>query len=247
MKKLSLITLTALLVALVFGTTAMAKTLINGIDANYPPFAYIDKDGQPAGFDVEAAEWIAAEMGFEVKHQPVEWDSIIPTLRAKKIDFIASGMTASAKRKEQVNFTLPYWQVRSIMIVPEDSDATVEDLLAGKRIAVQMGTNQHNWLVANESKYGYSIQVHNSGPIAVTDMLHGRSDAVAIDDTSAHAIKRKQPVKLLGEFGLHADEFGFAVRKEDKELLETLNEGLRRLMASPRWEELIKKYNPSGE
>ena len=79
---------------------AEEKVLINGIDANYPPFAYVDQSGKPGGFDVDAVDWIAAKMGFKVKHMPVDWDGIIPNLLAKKIDFICSGMTITAERAE---------------------------------------------------------------------------------------------------------------------------------------------------
>ena len=66
---------------------------INGFDAAYPPFSFIDKAGNPAGFDIDAVNWIANEMGFKVKHQPTDWAAIVPSLKAGKIDFIASGMS----------------------------------------------------------------------------------------------------------------------------------------------------------
>ena len=59
-------------------SAASAKTYVNGIDANYPPFSFVGEDGNPTGFDIEAMNWIAAKMGFEVKHQPMDWDGIIP-------------------------------------------------------------------------------------------------------------------------------------------------------------------------
>ncbi|MBW2596448.1 MAG: amino acid ABC transporter substrate-binding protein, partial [Deltaproteobacteria bacterium] len=90
---------------------AKEKVYINGIDANFPPFAYVDKNGVPDGFDVKSIDWIAKEMGFKVTHQPMDWDGIIPSLRAKKIDMVASGMSITDKRSEQVNFTTPYWKI----------------------------------------------------------------------------------------------------------------------------------------
>ena len=55
-----------------FAGQAMAKSYVNGIDPNYPPFAYIDeKTGEPAGFDVDSLNWIAKTMGFEVEHKPL--------------------------------------------------------------------------------------------------------------------------------------------------------------------------------
>ena len=93
MKKLLVL---ALFCLLAFASQAQAqKTYINGIDPNYPPFAYIDeKTGQPAGFDVESMNWIAKKMGFKVEHKPMAWDGIIPSLLAKQIDMIASGRQA---------------------------------------------------------------------------------------------------------------------------------------------------------
>ena len=66
--------------------SAEEKTYINGIDANYPPFTFIDSKGEPDGLDIVAINWIAKEMGFKVKHMPIQWEAIIPTLKAGKID-----------------------------------------------------------------------------------------------------------------------------------------------------------------
>ena len=65
---------------------AQDKVYVNGFDAAYPPFSFVDKDGKPAGFDIDALDWIAKEMKFKVKHQPTDWAAIVPTLQAKKID-----------------------------------------------------------------------------------------------------------------------------------------------------------------
>ena len=132
--------------------SAPVYNLINGIDADFPPFTYIDNNDNPVGFDIDCVDWIAKEMGFEVKHIPIPWDSIIAELLAGKIDLIASGMTITEERKKVVDFTIPYWQ-----------------------------------------------------------------------------IDQEEP-------------YGYAVRKEDQELKEMLNEGLRRLMNSPKWDKFVAKW-----
>jgi ABC-type amino acid transport substrate-binding protein len=73
--------------------SASVYNLINGIDADFPPFTYIDNNDNSVGFDIDCVDWIAKEIGFEVKHIPISWDSIIAELLAGKIDLIASGMT----------------------------------------------------------------------------------------------------------------------------------------------------------
>jgi polar amino acid transport system substrate-binding protein len=109
---------------------AEEKVYINGIDANFPPFAYVDKSGVPDGFDVKALDWIAKEMKFKVKHQPMDWDGIVPSLKAKKIDVIASGMSISDARKKEVNFTTPYWKVKTVLVGKKDAKITADKALA---------------------------------------------------------------------------------------------------------------------
>ena len=123
------------------GALAQEKVYINGIDANFPPFAFVDKNGVPDGFDVKALDWIAKEMKFKVKHQPQDWDSIVPSLKAKKIDIVASGMSITDQRKKEVNFTDPYWKIEQVLVAKKDSALTPQKALDNNnKIGVQRGT-----------------------------------------------------------------------------------------------------------
>jgi polar amino acid transport system substrate-binding protein len=234
------------LLALVFASQALAADkLVNGIDANFPPFAYIDKTGQPSGFDVEAMTWIAKEIGVEVSHQPIEWDGIITSLLTKKIDIIASGMSITPERAMKVDFTNPYWVIKQVMVTKKGSALTIDELLKGKKtIGVQQGTSEAKWLKAEAAAKGWDFELryYSSSPLAVEDVLNGRIDAAAMDDAPAKDAVSKKDVQILGTFGMHDEEFGYAVRKDDKELLAKVNNALAKLMASPEWNELIKKY-----
>ena len=251
MKKLAIVLLALCLVSTLVwakgsGEGKSSKVLVNGIDPDFPPFGFIDKAGNPAGFDVECVDIIAKEMGFKVKHQPMDWDGIIPSLRAKKIDMIASGMSVTDKRKEQVNFTLPYWIIAQVLVAPKDSTQTVDALLSGgNKVGVQRGTTEAKWIEENlikKDKKDFKLVHYDSAPLAVEDVVNGRIVAAAMDDAPAKDAVKKKPVRIVGGFGMENEDFAYAVRKEDKALLDTLNEGLKRLMASPYWEELKKQY-----
>ena len=237
-----------LLVSALFliGSHAVAATkLTNGIDANFPPFAFVDKTGAPSGFDVEAMNWIAKDMGVEVSHQPIEWDGIITSLVTKKIDIIASGMSITPERAKQVNFTNPYWVIKQVMVTKKGSPLTVENILSGKKIlGVQQGTSEAKWLKEQAAAKGWNFELryYNSSPLAVEDVLNGRIDAAAMDDAPAKDAASKKDVQVLGTFGMDTEEFGYAVRKDDKELLDKVNASLKKLMASTEWAMLIKKY-----
>lgn len=221
------------------------KTLINGIDANYPPFAYVNEKGDPAGFDVDSMNWIAKKMNFTVKHQPMDWDGIIPALLAKKIDMVCSGMSVSPERKARVTFAKPYWEIRKVFLAKADSPLTVDQIRNGKkRLGVQRGTNEAE-LVQKDQKergYNYELRFYDSGPMAVEDLLNGRIDAVGLDSAPANdAIKKGKAVKVVGDFGV-VDDFAVATRNEDADLRKTIDQGYQLLMADPYWTELQEQY-----
>ena len=230
---------------MISSVNVFAKEFINGIDANFPPFAYVDKAGKPGGFDIDSVDWIAKKMGFTVKHQPLDWDGIIPNLVAKKIDFIASGMSITPERQKVVNFSIPYWTIKQVFVTKKDSKLTLDQVLKGKkRLGVQRGTSEAEWLKDTAAKKGWDFELvyYDSAPLAVEDVVNGRIAAAAMDDAPAMDAAGKKPVKILGTFGMHEEEFGYAIRKQDTELLNTINKGLKMLMADPYWNELIKKY-----
>ena len=226
-------------------SAASAKTYVNGIDANYPPFSFVGEDGNPTGFDIEAMNWIAAKMGFEVKHQPMDWDGIIPALLAGKIDMVCSGMSISPERAAQVAFSDPYYTISKLIVVKDDSDMSAEQALNGKiRLGVQRGTNEHAYLeqMQQDGKLPFTLRPYDSPPMAIADLLNGRIDAAALDSAPVNnAIAMGRKIKSVGTFAPD-DNFGVAIRKDDAELLKTVNEGYRQLKADPFWKELQDKY-----
>lgn len=225
---------------------AGAKTYVNGIDPNYPPFAYVDeKTGQPAGFDVDSMNWIAKTMGVNIEHKPMAWDGIIPALLANQIDMVCSGMSITPERARMVQFSDPYWTVSRVFIVPTDSTLTVEEILSKPiKVGVQRGTSEANAIKQEQQAKGYPFELrfYDSAPLAVEDLLNGRIQAALMDELPADdAISKGRAVKKAGTHG-KPDGFGVALRKDDKDLRALVDEGYRKLMADPYWQELQKKY-----
>jgi polar amino acid transport system substrate-binding protein len=132
------------------GDETGAASYVVGIDGEYPPYSFIDADGNPQGFDVESIQWIAEQKGFNVKIQPVAWDGIIPALLAGKIDMVYSGMTITPERAEVVTFSVPYWQVNQSVATHDDTAFTMDDFMAGDlMIGAQRGTTGQFWVEEN--------------------------------------------------------------------------------------------------
>ncbi|MCR4665720.1 MAG: ABC transporter substrate-binding protein [Desulfovibrio sp.] len=243
MKKLILF-LACMLLAL--PGNSVAQNYVNGIDPNYPPFAYVDeKTGQPAGFDVDAMNWIAKTMGFTVTHKPMAWDGIIPALNAGEIDMICSGMSITNERKKVVQFSNPYWQVWRVFITKKDSSLTPKDILSKKiKLGVQRGTSEAAALKKEQQAKGYpfTFRYYDSAPLAVEDLVNGRIDAAFMDELPADdAISKGRAVKKVGTHG-DPDNFGVAMRKDAKELRTLIDQGFEKLVKDPYWNELKKKY-----
>ena len=186
------VVLSALLVLSATFAVAADKVYINGIDANFPPFAFVDKSGVPDGFDVKALDWIAKEMKFKVKHQPMDWDGIIPSLKTKKIDIVASGMSITDERKKEVAFTIPYWKIKQVLVAKKDTKLTKETALAdGNKIGVQRGTSEAKWIEENLIKKAgkkFELVQYDSAPLAVEDVVNGRIVAAAMDDADRKSV-----------------------------------------------------------
>jgi polar amino acid transport system substrate-binding protein len=245
-RKVFFLSILALLLACPTSSLLAQTQLINGIDADFPPYAYKDDKGQAQGFDIECVNWIAKKHGLNVTHEAVAWDTIIELLKNKKIDMIASGLSVTAERAEQVSFTKPYYTIKQVLLVGKDSTLTLDDLLkTGKKIGAQSGTSDMAAMEKNKGQDGnnYELVAYDNADLAAEDVVNGRIDAALMNDERAGAVITNLPLKFVGYANIPDEDFAYAVNKENTELLATLNQGLDELMADPYWNELLKKYN----
>ena len=248
------IALSVMMMALLAGfAVAAAETVyVDGIDAAFPPFSFIDENGVADGFDVEVMRWIANEMDFEVEIVPIDWDAIIPTLLTGNIDLIASGMTITAARQERVAFTLPYWAIDLAVVVRETEDedgepvpelTLFEAVQSGRKIGVQRGTTSQDWLDEYVVGIGIDIELvlYDNFLLALEDLQIGRIDAAVMDGPTAQTGIADRSMAIVGTINT-GEIYGYAVRQADTQLLALLDEGLRRLQASDTWDLLVNKW-----
>ena len=221
------------------------KEYINAIDGNYPPFSLIDKNGNPAGSDVEIVRWIEKEMGIKVKIVAVAWDAMIPSLKAGKIDFV-SNMSPTPERLKEVDFTIPYGETGIGVAVRDNTNLNIVDVLSGKyKIGVARGAAAAGWVEENLVDKGIlstrNRTIYNNSVLIFKDLANGRIDAGIEDEGVVRDAVDNGPVKMVGIiYGGWTNNF--AIRKGDSELKRILDEGIRRLKNSPDWEKLGKNY-----
>ncbi|MDD5646560.1 MAG: transporter substrate-binding domain-containing protein, partial [Candidatus Bipolaricaulis sp.] len=77
--------------------------------------------------------------------------------------------------------------------------------------------------------------------VALEDVLIGRIDAAVMDEPTARSGIVDRPLTIVGTIKT-GEIYGYAVRKQDAELLALLNEGLRRIQASDAWGRLVDTW-----
>ncbi len=223
------------------------KMYIVGIDAEYPPYSYLDPNGTPTGFDVDSMRWIAEKKGLNVTFQPTAWDGMIPSMDAGRIDMVYSGMTITPERAEKVNFSIPYLKINQTVAVPDSGKKTLDDFYAGKMVVgAQRGTTGAIWVENNLVGKGLlpadNLKLYDSFPLVAEDLMIGRLDAAVYDKPSMVTAIAGKPAHLIAEIDTN-EQYGVAIPKNNPELLRTINEGLADLMKDPYWQTLRTKYS----
>ena len=160
-------------------------TLTVGFDAEYPPYGYKDeKTGEYTGFDLELAEAVCDIYGWELKKQPIDWDSKDMELESGSIDCIWNGFTMTGREE---NYTWSDAYIDNSIVVLTRSDAGIESLedLAGKEVVTQAGSSALTALTEGDATdladTFASLEQTPDYNSAVLGLDSGLYDAVAID------------------------------------------------------------------
>lgn len=224
--------------------------IIHGFDAAYPPFTEVTPEGKAQGFDVDVIDWIAEKYGWKVIHKPWDWATIVIALEKGDIDIIASGMTINAERaSRKIWFSIPYYYyIHEIVVRAEETRSLEEILNSGEYISCQLGSTADEWaekLLAEG--YNFKKLGVDSYVLALEALLDGRAVACITDSAFYDPYIKAHPeiagkLKVLSTLG-GMEAYGIATRPGDIWLREKINEALEELMKSPKWNELLEKWN----
>lgn len=222
-----------------------AGKIVAGLDDAFPPMGFRNDKGELTGFDIEMGKELSKKLGLEIVWQPTVWDTVVPSLQAKKFDIIISGMNITAERKEEVNFAGPYGIAGQILVVKADNNTiqSIKDVKPGK-LGTQSGSTGHK--VANTEGFkDEQLKLYKEYPLAFNDLTIGRIDAIVCDAFAIKTYLDKKPgaFKKVGE-DMGGDDIyvGIAVRKEDKELLDALNTAITELKNDGTLSRLSEKW-----
>lgn len=230
-----------------------ADVISVGTNAEFPPFEYMNNDGEPDGFDMAIIKAIGEAEGFEVKIVNMEFKSLIASLSTGSLDAVIAGMTVTEERQQSVDFSDSYYTATQCIIVPIDSDITSLADLNGKKIAVQEGTTgdilctpaDDNEVITDADT---QVQRFKKGTDAVVTLNNGGVDAVVIDKNPAENFVANNPDTLkMIEDETSTEEYAIAVGKDNPELMEKINSGLAKIREDGTFDKLVSEYIEGDE
>ena len=229
-------------------TTAdvQAKVFTMGIDPEYPPFSYLGEDGDYTGFDVEVCKAVCDSLGWEFKVFAVNWDEKLVQLDSKECDCVWSGMTILDSMKEAgYVISRPYFDNEQVLLVKADSGFASSADLAGKSVAVQLGTSGESLL--NEDLKDLAdtfgeVVTCDSFLKCFTELEGNAVDAVFVDKPVADSYVAEHEGYVIIDEDLGAEQYGIAFRSGDEELCAQVEAAIDALVADGTYAEIAAKY-----
>jgi polar amino acid transport system substrate-binding protein len=224
---------TAAVFALVVGIVATAATspppniasagkIVFCSDLGYPPMESL-QGSKPVGADIDIGSAIARSMAVEAQFKNVGFDGIIAALLTKKCDAVISGMTDTAARRKQVDFT-DYLIAGMSLMVKNGNPHHITGLasLSGLRVAVQVGTTEkdalaaENKLLAKQHRTLVVVKFFNRDSDAAAALVTGKVDAYFSDDPPVgYYVKESGGRFAVAAAKIQAAPYGIATRKHD--------------------------------
>ena len=216
-------------------------------EPTFAPFDTTDKDGNLVGFDMDLMDAIAADQGFKVEYNSMEFDSLIPALQAGEADIITAAMNAEdPARQAKVDFSDTYYDSGLTVVVKENNTTIsgIKSLTKDMKVAGQIGTTgaAEATKLADKGTIKKAV-ILNGCDTMYLQLENGDVDAIIIDAPAVKDYINKQPgkVKMVGDI-LNAESYGFAVQKGNTELLGKINTGLKNVKENGTYDKLYDKW-----
>jgi len=220
-------------------TTVTPGVLTMSTNAAFPPYEMTTDDGGFEGIDVEIAAAIAEKLGLELQVDDMDFDAALLAAEQGKSDIAMAGVTVTDERLLVMDFSESYATGVQVVIVPEDSDVTLDNL-GEQLIGTQRGTTGYMYCTDD---YGEDhVVVYDNGITAVQALKNGQIDCVVIDSAPAAAFVEANPGLKILDTEYVTEDYAIGMAKGNTALLEAVNAALAELQEDGTIQAIIDKY-----
>ncbi len=214
------------------------------VQSGNPPYAFIDKNGVPAGSMIDFTQGMADAMGVKLKVLDFDWDGLIPALLSGKADILAADMTPTLKRALKISFSDPWIEVQPCVFTKTGAafktldDVNKSDVTVGVLLG-STGENMAKKYLPNAKIKSYK----GGGRMILQALIAGHVDAGVNDDLAVLTALPDYPpnsVRLLDKrLGTGKDPLSFAVRHESVNLWQWINLYFKTIRANGQYDKNI--------
>ena len=222
------------------------NTFTVGFDAEFPPYGYMDENGEYTGFDLELAEEVCARNGWTLVKQPIDWDAKDMELSSGSISCIWNGFTING-REDAYTWSTPYIDNSQVFVVAGDSGIVTEADLAGKAVGVQKDSSALAALEGDKADlaatFGELIQ-YSDYNTAFMDLEAGAIEALAIDIGVANyqIAERGDGFVILDEY-LATEQYGIGFLKGNEALRDAVQATMNDMALDGTIKRIAEKYD----
>lgn len=224
------------------------KTVVVGLDSDFPPMGFLDEKNEIIGFDIDLAKAVGKEIGINFKFQPINWDAKEMELNTGKIDVIWNGLTYSKEREQQFLLTKPYMKTKPIVVINSKINKNINKLedIYGRSICLQKGALAQASLISSEAVNNAKETVCLETMLdCLNEVRLGKIDAAIVDDVIAryylNKFSNERELKIL-EKEIPAEDYVIAVKKGNEDLKNLIEEGLEKIVKSGKAKEISEKW-----
>jgi glutamate transport system substrate-binding protein len=216
------------------------KTIAIGVKFDQPGLGLMQADGEPAGFDVDVATYIAGYLGY--RPDEIRWVRATSSDREKliedgKVDYVVGSYSMTPEREKVVSFAGPYLVAgQSVMVRAGNTGITGPSTLNGKTVCAAAGSD------SGPEIYDFSPDAHlvidPTYSDCVTDLLDGRADAVTTDDVilAGYAAAHPGQLKIVGHV-FTKERYGVGIEHDDVALQAKITDAIEKMISSGTWQQ----------
>jgi polar amino acid transport system substrate-binding protein len=208
---------------------------------SFAPFGFMDEQGKAAGYDVDIATEMAAQLGVTLEMVDTTADNRIPNLKTDKVDVVICNFTENPKRAKEINFTIPYVIAGEVLLVKKDSTINGISDLNGKTVAVVTGSTNADIITAANPQA--KTQSYPTSAAAVLAVKSGQADAMIEDSNfQTYQAKLDPTLRVTHDSLIPLEHNGFGVAQGQLNWLEWQNQFVFWLNHTGKNRELYNKW-----
>jgi polar amino acid transport system substrate-binding protein len=216
-----------------------------GVKCDFPPFGYINRNNQIAGYDVDVARRFA-ELAFGRRNRVsltcVTTPSRIPVLQQRRVDIIIATLTWRADREQVIDYSYPYYNATGRLLVPNNSSIRRLADLNGRTVTTTRGSIYDAW---TRKCFPRARLLLTDSPVAALENLRrGSADTFMFDDTFHLGVAANdRNLRMTNHLFLNIP-YGIGIRKGERAMKRWVDAAVLRMKRRDEFWRILQRNSP---